>query len=124
VGSKTVLEHVLAPSWRSVSRVQKHRRPHGPAFSESSVKVGDDLFAIGTPLGQDLAFTLTRGVVSGLRELGGLSLVQTADRAKGDKPEVITYSAEPGVYLLEVRDSKNRESNFQDQYQLTVEEAN
>jgi hypothetical protein len=58
-----------------------------------------------------------------LGEDGKLSLVQTADRAKGDQPEVIRYSAEPGVYFLEVRDSRNRESNFQDAYQLTVEEG-
>jgi len=58
-----------------------------------------------------------------LEEDGKLSLVQTADRAKGDAPEIIHYSAEPGVYLVEVRDSKNRESNFQDPYQLTVEES-
>lgn len=54
---------------------------------------------------------------------GKLSLVQTADRAKGDQPESIRYSAEPGVYLFEVRDARNRESNFQDAYQLTVEET-
>ncbi|WP_224368320.1 ABC transporter substrate-binding protein [Hyalangium versicolor] len=54
---------------------------------------------------------------------GKLSLVQTSDRAKGDQPETIRYSAEPGVYVLEVRDAKNRESNFQDPYQLTVEEG-
>jgi hypothetical protein len=54
-------------------------------------------------------------------EEGKLSLVQTADRAKGDQPETIRYTAEPGVYLLEVRDSKSRESNFQDAYQLVVE---
>ncbi|WP_194858492.1 ABC transporter substrate-binding protein [Myxococcus sp. AB056] len=54
---------------------------------------------------------------------GKLSLVQTADRAKGDQPESIRYSAEPGVYLFEVRDARNRESNFQDSYQLTVEES-
>lgn len=53
---------------------------------------------------------------------GKLSLVQTADRAKGEAPEVIRYAAEPGVYVFEVRDSKGRESNFQDAYQLTVEE--
>jgi hypothetical protein len=58
-----------------------------------------------------------------LGEDGKLSLVQTADRAKGDQPEAIRYSAEPGVYVLEVRDSRNRESNFQDAYQLTVEEG-
>jgi hypothetical protein len=56
-------------------------------------------------------------------EDGKPSLVQTADRAKGDQPEVIRYSAEPGVYLLEVRDARNREANFQDAYQLTIEEG-
>lgn len=55
---------------------------------------------------------------------GKLSLVQTSDRAKGDQPETIRYSAEPGVYVLEVRDSTKRyESNFQDRYQLTVLEG-
>ncbi|MFL5349610.1 MAG: ABC transporter substrate-binding protein [Hyalangium sp.] len=54
---------------------------------------------------------------------GKLALVQTSDRAKGDQPENIRYSAEPGVYILEVRDARNRESNFQDPYQLTVEEG-
>ncbi len=56
-------------------------------------------------------------------EDGKLTLVQTADRAKGDQPETIRYSAEPGVYLLEVRDARNREANFQDSYQLLVEES-
>jgi hypothetical protein len=56
-------------------------------------------------------------------EEGRLTLVQTADHAKEDAPEVIRYSAEPGIYFLEVRDSKNREANFQDYYQLTVEES-
>jgi hypothetical protein len=56
-------------------------------------------------------------------EDGRISLVQTADRGKGDAPEIIRFSADPGVYFLEVRDSKNRESNFQDSYQLTVEES-
>jgi hypothetical protein len=56
-------------------------------------------------------------------EDGKLTLVQTADRAKGEQPEAIRYSAEPGLYLFEVRDARNRESNFQDAYQLTVEEG-
>jgi hypothetical protein len=56
-------------------------------------------------------------------EEGELELVQTAERAKGEKPEVIRHSAEPGVYLLEVRDSSRRnEANFQDRYQLVVTE--
>jgi hypothetical protein len=54
---------------------------------------------------------------------GSLTLVQTADRAKGDAPVVIHYAAEPGTYFFKVQDSKNRESNFQDSYQLTVEES-
>lgn len=58
-----------------------------------------------------------------VEEDGKLTLVQTSDSAKGDKPESIRYSAEPGLYVFEVRDAKNRESNFQDSYQLTVDEA-
>lgn len=54
---------------------------------------------------------------------GKLTLVQTADSAKGDKPETVKFAAEPGLYVLEVRDSKNREANFQDSYQLTVDEG-
>jgi hypothetical protein len=51
-----------------------------------------------------------------------LTLVQTSDSARGDRPETIRFSAEPGVYVLEVRDSRNREANFQDSYQLTADE--
>lgn len=54
---------------------------------------------------------------------GKLTLVQTADSAKGDRPETVRFAAEPGVYVLEVRDARNREANFQDSYQLTVEEG-
>ena len=54
---------------------------------------------------------------------GALTLVQSSDRAKGDKPELIRHAAEPGVYLLEVRDSRQRESNFQDTYVLRLEEG-
>ncbi len=54
---------------------------------------------------------------------GKLTLVQTSDGAKGEKPEVVRYTAEPGLYVFEVRDTKNREANFQDSYQLTVDES-
>lgn len=46
-------------------------------FRDGPVSVGDDLFAIGSPLAKELSFTLTRGVVSGLRQIDGMSLVQT-----------------------------------------------
>ncbi len=54
---------------------------------------------------------------------GKLTLVQTSDSAKGDKPETVRFAAEPGLYVLEVRDAKNREANFQDSYQLSVDEG-
>jgi hypothetical protein len=54
---------------------------------------------------------------------GKLTLVQTSDSAKGDRPEVIRFAAEPGVYVLEVRDTRNLQANFQDSYQLVVEES-
>lgn len=54
---------------------------------------------------------------------GKLTLVQTSDSAKGDRPETVRYAAEPGLYVIEVRDAKNREANFQDSYQLSVDEG-
>lgn len=47
------------------------------ALRDGTPTVGEDLFAIGSPLGEQLAFSLTRGVVSGIRESKGTSLVQT-----------------------------------------------
>lgn len=54
---------------------------------------------------------------------GKLTLVQTSDSAKGDRPETVRFAAEPGLYVLEVRDARNREANFQDSYQLSVDEG-
>ncbi len=54
---------------------------------------------------------------------GAKTLIQTADRGKNDAPESLQASLDPGRYVFEVKDTKNRESNFQDAYQLTVEEA-
>ncbi|MCK9684964.1 S1C family serine protease [Scleromatobacter humisilvae] len=39
--------------------------------------VGSDVFAIGSPLGQELAGTFTRGVLSGNREVNGLEYLQS-----------------------------------------------
>jgi serine protease Do len=38
---------------------------------------GDDIYAIGSPASQELAFSLTRGIVSALRLLEGVQLLQT-----------------------------------------------
>ncbi len=58
-----------------------------------------------------------------VEEDGKLTLVQTSDSAKGDRPETVRYAAEPGLYVFEVRDARNREANFQDSYQLSVDEG-
>jgi S1-C subfamily serine protease len=46
-------------------------------ISNSDVRVGQEIYAIGTPLSEDLSFTVTRGIISGKREMSGLSLLQT-----------------------------------------------
>ncbi len=40
-------------------------------------EVGAEVFAIGSPLGEALSWSLTRGIVSGYRELDGVPLLQT-----------------------------------------------
>ena len=39
--------------------------------------VGEPLFAIGAPAAKDLAFSVTKGIVSGLRQWNGTSFIQT-----------------------------------------------
>ena len=81
---------------------------------------------VKTPLVATLAGVLKVDVALLLHRVeadGTLTLVQSSDRARGDKPEVIRHAAEPGVYLLEVRDSRQRESNFQDSWVLRLEEG-
>lgn len=80
---------------------------------------------VKTPISAQLIGVLKVDVGLYLHRLedGKLTLVQTSDSAKGDKAETIRFSVEPGTYLFEVRDVKNRESNFQDSYQLTVDEG-
>ncbi|MEY4767216.1 MAG: hypothetical protein RI907_3889 [Pseudomonadota bacterium] len=43
----------------------------------ASPAVGDDVFAVGSPLGQELAGTFTKGVLSGQREKAGLKFLQS-----------------------------------------------
>jgi hypothetical protein len=65
----------------------------------------------------DVALSLFR-----LEPDGRATLVQRSDKGKGEQPEVVRYSAEPGRYVLQVRDTKNWQSNYVDAYQLTVEQ--
>lgn len=52
---------------------------HGclPLSDASPAPVGSDVFAIGAPASEDLSFSLSRGVVSGHREMDGYSFLQT-----------------------------------------------
>ena len=45
--------------------------------SMAEPSVGEDVYAIGSPLGQELAGTFTRGVLSGSRESDGLEFLQS-----------------------------------------------
>lgn len=47
-----------------------------PLGTAASVRIGEEVIAIGTPLGF-LQNTVSRGIVSGLRDVGGATLVQT-----------------------------------------------
>ena len=45
--------------------------------ADRSPSVGDELLVIGTPVAEALSFTATRGIVSGLRRIEGVTHVQT-----------------------------------------------
>jgi S1-C subfamily serine protease len=51
-------------------------QPVLPLGTAASIRIGEEVIAIGTPLGF-LQNTVSRGIVSGLREVGGATLVQT-----------------------------------------------
>lgn len=40
-------------------------------------KVGDDIWGLGAPAGEELAFSVSRGIVSALRELDEMQFIQT-----------------------------------------------
>ncbi len=51
-----------------------------PALSigdDANLQLGEELFAIGTPLDEKLGQTVTRGIMSGRREFEGRSFIQT-----------------------------------------------
>jgi len=47
--------------------------PLGPAEFD----LGSEIYAVGSPLGSELSFSVTRGIVSGFRDLDGVHYVQT-----------------------------------------------
>jgi S1-C subfamily serine protease len=62
--------------------------------------VGSELYAIGTPASLDLAFTLTRGIVSSVRVIEGQPILQTdapVSRGNSGGPMVDTSGAVVGI---------------------------
>lgn len=47
------------------------------AHRADELKTGDEIYAIGSPLAKELAFSLSRGIVSAVRDRDGVSLIQT-----------------------------------------------
>jgi serine protease Do len=45
--------------------------------TEAVIGVGSDLLAVGSPTGEELAFSVTKGIVSGFREQEGTQYIQT-----------------------------------------------
>jgi S1-C subfamily serine protease len=44
---------------------------------KTPAETGESIYAIGSPLGRELSFSISRGIVSGMRTLDGVSLLQT-----------------------------------------------
>ncbi len=83
--------------------------------SDSPVKVPLKATASGI-LKVDIALALFR-----LGDDGKPVLVQRSESGKGDQSETIRFTVDPGVYLLEVKDTKDWYSNFLDSYQVLLE---
>lgn len=47
------------------------------SLPSQEISVGDDVFAVGSPLGKALSYSLTRGIVSGKRRIEGVDHLQT-----------------------------------------------
>lgn len=45
--------------------------------STKEVRIGEQIYAVGTPLSEELSFSMTRGIISGKRSVNGLPLLQT-----------------------------------------------
>lgn len=46
-------------------------------LSPRKAKVGEDVYVLGTPAGEELAFSVSRGIVSGVRQIKGGEFLQT-----------------------------------------------
>ena len=62
---------------RDVALIKTDSEPYVVVpVATGSVKVGDEVYAVGSPFGEQLSGTLTRGIVSADRTLGDLQFIQ------------------------------------------------
>ncbi len=77
-GGETVGEVLRSDPGRDIALVKTDAQGHSPlVLRRGEVKPGDTVFAIGTPLDPRLQGSLTRGVVSANRILGGYAFIQS-----------------------------------------------
>lgn len=55
----------------------RSRRTACLVVSDQTPEVGEDIFAVGAPGGEELSFSISRGIVSGSRSFGGSRYLQT-----------------------------------------------
>jgi len=48
-----------------------------PLANKDEIKVGEDVFAVGTPIALGLSQSVSKGIISGVRETGKIHLIQT-----------------------------------------------
>ena len=65
-----------APRDTALIKVEEQETPALP-IRRSDVAVADEVFAIGTPLGEGLSTTVSKGIVSAFREMDGVKFIQS-----------------------------------------------
>lgn len=79
---------------------------------DREVRIGEEVFAIGTPENKLLGQTVSKGIISGVRELDGESLIQTdapINQGNSGGPLLSIDGAVIGVVVSKMADSDNNE---------------
>lgn len=79
-GDEFPAERVRVDPERDVALLRLKRAPkklHCLSLRESSARAGEDVYAIGSPGGEELSFSISRGIVSGRRTFQGVGYIQT-----------------------------------------------
>lgn len=76
-GAEAVGQVVRSDVRRDVALIHAPGQPNALSIRDGSAKIGETVFAIGTPLDKDFQNTLTRGIVSANRTYEGLTFIQS-----------------------------------------------